>query len=148
VRGTGNDVSVAVLDEAPPEWVRRLRRTCLRLLEASGVAEAEVSVLLTGDLRMRELKRRYRRVDRTTDVLSFSQDEPGVSPLKAALGDIVISLPALRRNARRYGVPADQELERLVAHGLLHLLGWDHRTVADRARMATRQEALVRGLRA
>jgi probable rRNA maturation factor len=142
-----NEVAIVILDEEPPPGIAAFRRSCHRLLAAAGIKGAEVSVLLTGDRRMRELNRRYRRVDRTTDVLSFSQDlsaadrpETGRS---RALGDIVISLPAAGRNAARFGVSTEQELQRLAAHGLLHLAGWDHRSAAARARMAARQEELV-----
>ncbi len=146
-RTKGNAVGIAVLDEVAPAWVVAFRRFCLRLLCAAGIEGAEVSVLLTGDRRMRELNRRYRRVDRTTDVLSFSQSQDADVPTSGSpslsMGDIVISLPAVGRNATRFGVPVEQELKRLVVHGLLHLAGWDHRGAAERSRMMARQEALV-----
>jgi probable rRNA maturation factor len=68
---------------------------------------------------MRALNRHYRRKDRTTDVLAF----PGGG---GALGDIVISLPYASREARRRGEGRAQELDRLLLHGYLHLLGYDH----------------------
>jgi probable rRNA maturation factor len=146
-RAKVNAVGIAVLDEVAPAWVAAFRRFCLRLLRAADIEGAEVSVLLTGDRRMRELNRRYRRVDRTTDVLSFSQtadaDGPPSGSPAAPMGDIVLSLPAVGRNAARFGVPVEQELKRLVVHGLLHLAGWDHRGTAERSRMMARQEALV-----
>jgi probable rRNA maturation factor len=145
--GRRNTVGVAVLDEEAPAWAAALERFCLRLLRAASIEGAEVSVLLTGDRRMRELNRRYRKVDRTTDVLSFSQaegaGEPSAKSSTRCMGDIVISLPALGRNAARYRVPVEQEIKRLVVHGLLHLAGCDHRRPAERASMAARQEALV-----
>ncbi|HTD52608.1 MAG TPA: rRNA maturation RNase YbeY, partial [Thermoanaerobaculia bacterium] len=79
----------------------------------------ELSVLFCGDTRMRALNRHYRRKDRTTDVLAF----PGGG---GALGDIVISLPYASREARRRGEGRAQELDRLLLHGYLHLLGYDH----------------------
>lgn len=142
-----NSVGIAVLDQEAPAWAAALRRFCLRLLRAADIEGAEVSVLLTGDRRMRELNRRYRNLDRTTDVLSFPQTggaggASSGSPT-GAMGDIVISLPAVERNAARFRVPVEQELKRLVVHGLLHLAGWDHSGTAERARMLARQEALV-----
>jgi len=80
---------------------------------------SELSVLICGDERMRALNRRYRGKDRSTDVLAF----PGEG---AALGDIVISLPYAAREARRRGESRTRELERLLLHGYLHLLGYDH----------------------
>jgi probable rRNA maturation factor len=73
---------------------------------------------------MRTLNRRYRRKDRTTDVLAFPAGGGG-EPL---LGDIVISVPYASRQARRRGEPVSREIERLLVHGLLHLSGYDHET--------------------
>ena len=97
---------------------------------------------------MRTLNRRYRRKDRTTDVLSFPFREgpyPDVSGL--ALGDIVISLPAAERQAREAGDPLQRELDRLLVHGLLHLLGYDHEQGEVKARkMQTRERQLLEKL--
>jgi probable rRNA maturation factor len=93
-----------------------------------------VSVLFCGDRRMRTLNRRYRRKDRSTDVLSF----PAAAPL---LGDIAISVPWAGRQARHRGEPVSREIDRLLVHGYLHLLGYDHET--DRGEM----DALERDLR-
>ena len=71
---------------------------------------------------MRTLNRRWRRRDRPTDVLSFPSSDP------AFLGDLVIDLPYAARQARRRGHPAAREVQILLAHGLLHLLGYDHET--------------------
>jgi probable rRNA maturation factor len=143
VRPRGNVVSVAALDGEPPRWVGSFGRFCLKLLDAAGVGNAELSVALTGDRRMRELNRRYREVDRTTDVLSFRQEGPELRGRKVPLGDIVISVPAVERNARRYGVSVEEELRRVTAHGILHLRGSDHRGASERARMTAEQEMLL-----
>lgn len=71
---------------------------------------------------MRSLNRRYRRVDRSTDVLAFPAGAGGV------LGDIVVSVPYAARQARRRGEPVSREVDRLLVHGYLHLLGYDHET--------------------
>jgi len=84
--------------------------------------EREVSVLFCGDRRMRSLNRRYRRIDRSTDVLAFPADAGDT------LGDIVVSIPYAARQARRRGEPVSREVDRLLVHGFLHLLGYDHET--------------------
>ena len=84
----------------------------------------EVSVYFCGDRRMAELNRRWRRKDRSTDVLAF----PSVEGASGFLGDIVISVPYARRQAKRRGEPAAREIDRLLLHGYLHLLGYDHET--------------------
>ncbi len=80
---------------------------------------------------MRALNRRYRGIDRTTDVLSFPQSEfisPNAERLtpNVILGDIVISLPKTKKQAEENGLTFHQELKRLLIHGLLHLIGYDH----------------------
>ena len=101
----------------------RLRKL-LRILD---LPEAELSVLFVGDHAMRSLNRKYRGKDRTTDVLSFSLREgmfPSIQP--QVLGDIVISIPAARRQANEAGHPLSREVDQLLVHGLLHLIGYDH----------------------
>ena len=97
---------------------------------APRAARGEVAVALVGDRKMRALNRRYRGVDRATDVLAFPVDGsgPGRAPRGAprVLGDIVIATGVARRQARAAGQPLEVELRRLALHGLLHLLGYDH----------------------
>ena len=85
-------------------------------------SKAELSVLFCGDARMRRLNRVYRGKDKTTDVLAFP------AGAGALLGDIVVSVPYAARQARRRGERASREIDRLLLHGYLHLLGYDHET--------------------
>lgn len=97
---------------------------------------------------MRSLNRRYRGKDRTTDVLSFALREgmfPHIQP--TVLGDIVISVPAASRQATEAGHPLSREIERLLVHGLLHLLGYNHERGPHEARRMQRKELqLLKGL--
>lgn len=81
-----------------------------------------LSLLFCGDRRMRSLNRLWRKKDRPTDVLSFPSGEPGF------LGDLVIDVPYAARQANARGHSETRELQILLAHGLLHLLGHDHET--------------------
>jgi probable rRNA maturation factor len=120
------------------------------MLRALGAAEAELSVLLTGDHFIHALNRTYRGKDRPTDVLAFAAREaaaarsgPAAVPVGAdVLGDVVISLDTAARQAVTLGRPLDDEVLHLLAHGLLHLLGDDHRTVAEERRMNARADLL------
>jgi probable rRNA maturation factor len=107
--------------------ITNLLKTALRSLKLHG---AELSILFVNDSRMRALNRQHRGVDKTTDVLSFPQLDgfpfPPGSGSELMLGDIVINLHKAERQAREYGVPFYDELKRLLIHGLLHLLGYDH----------------------
>jgi len=108
--------------------IRSLLRKALRLL---GLRRAELSILFVNDRRMRILNRQYRGVDRTTDVLSFPQIEhcsklSALSSKQFVLGDIIINLHKAKRQAAEYGLTLDEELKKLLIHGLVHLLGYNH----------------------
>jgi probable rRNA maturation factor len=127
-----------------------MRTRLATLLRSIGLPDAELSVLFIGDRAMRTLNRRYRGKDETTDVLSFSLREgrfPSIQP--DMLGDIVISIPVAARQARREGHSIAREIDRLLVHGLVHLLGYDHERGPREARRMTRKElALLKGLAA
>lgn len=106
-----------------------------------------VSILVTGSAELRRLNRRYRRADKTTDVLSFPADGKGVRASRPHLqiaGDIAISAEVAAGNARRFGHSVAAEVKILILHGLLHLAGLDHER--DRGQMSRREEKLRRKL--
>ncbi len=115
--------------------------------------EPEVSLVLVDDERMAELNRRYRGVDGPTDVLSFpmleeGEDDPDApgSGEEVLLGDIVISVPRALAQAEMYGHSLERELAFLTVHGMLHLLGYDHRTPEEEAEMRRRQREVLAGV--
>ena len=110
--------------------------------KADGVARYDVSLRLTDDAEIRELNRDYRGKDKPTDVLAFAQQE-GPAAAADLLGDIVISVPTARRQAKR-GLHA--ELLHLLAHGFCHLLGYDHNTDAKEREMNARAAELIRAV--
>lgn len=100
--------------------VAPLRRALDQCAALEAVHEdAEVSVLIAGDRTVQRLNKQYRLIDRSTDVLSFAQDDP------LLLGDIVISADTAARQAQAAGWPLTSEMALLATHGLLHLLGHD-----------------------
>jgi probable rRNA maturation factor len=105
------------------------------MLVVLGVADHELSVLLTDDVRIEALNRKHRRKAKPTDVLAFPMDFAPNGTTPRLLGDIVISLDTAARQARERRRPLIAEVTHLVAHGLLHLLGYDHRTDAEERRM-------------
>jgi rRNA maturation RNase YbeY len=140
-------VDVAMRGRRVPALAARVRRQGARLLAALGLAEAELSVLLVSDGEMRRLNHDYRGFDRPTDVLSFPQREgPGPAP-EQLLGDVVISVDTARRQAARWHASLGREADRLLIHGLLHLLGYDHeRSPVEARRMQRRERLLARRL--
>ncbi|MBX3236984.1 MAG: rRNA maturation RNase YbeY [Nitrospiraceae bacterium] len=122
--------------------LRALQSLACRVLDAVGESDAFLSFEIVGDARMRGLNRRYRRKDKTTDVLAFAARE-ALGPASPALGDVVVSLPQTIRQARERGHHPDVELAVLLIHGVLHLCGYDHERSEAEARRMKRREARV-----
>ncbi len=122
--------------------VRRLIEGASRVVLAGlGLDDTELSILLTDDPGIRELNAGYRHKDRATDVLSFPMGD------EVMLGDVVISLDTAVRQAAEFGVSVECELHRLLVHGVLHLIGYDHTTGGWQARrMRAREEELLAAL--
>lgn len=131
------------------------------VLEALDVEPCELSLSFVGDAQMQELNNTYRGKDESTDILSFVQDDdvadfcwPELSfagdsapPVELRLlGDMVISIDTLKRNAQSFSVEVDEELFRLLIHGLLHLLGHDHASNDATEPMLVQQEQLLMNL--
>jgi len=113
-----------------------------QILDDSGRSEAELSILITDDEEICSLNRDYRGIDRPTDVLSFSQIEgEGPVVLPDLLGDVVISWETAQRQATELGHEVPTEIKRLLVHGVLHLLGFDHEKDEEAARAMREEEA-------
>jgi probable rRNA maturation factor len=122
----------------------RVRLAGERMLEAIGREDAELSIMLCDDETIHELNRDYRKKDRPTDVLSFAMQEGEGGDLHPGLlGDVVISVDTARRQAADRGWTIAAEIRFLLAHGLLHLLGHDHRTRDEERRMLAMGDALI-----
>jgi probable rRNA maturation factor len=103
---------------------------------AEAGARVEVGVALVDDITIRDLNRTWRRKDKPTDVLAFPiVQPPGPCAAAGQLGDVIISVPTARRQARAHRRPLLDEVTMLLAHGLLHLCGFDHRTDAAERHM-------------
>ena len=103
---------------------RLLSSLAHRILDALGLEKAELSILITSDKEIRKLNRLYRNKDKPTDVLSFPMGEE-VGGWKL-LGDVVISLDTAKAQASEFGLSLEEEIKRLLIHGIVHLLGYDH----------------------
>jgi probable rRNA maturation factor len=136
-------VSVAVrnIQRAVPVQSARISRLAERVLAALGWQESEVHFAIVGDAWIRRLNARFRGVRRRTDVLAFPLDGPGPGLL---LGEVVISAESCLRQSRRLRIPFSCELDLLVVHGLLHLVGYDDRDPLE-ARMMHRREREILG---
>lgn len=121
---------------------------------AANLPECELSLSLVSDRAIRTLNRTYREIDSATDVLSFSQIEHASAPNNRAsvknraglmLGDVVISIDTALRQARELSVSPASRIRRLLVHGFLHLIGYDHeRSPSEARRMFARERALAK----
>ncbi len=132
-----------------PVWLRRLSSLVLQKVKGEAFAQkAELSIVLTGDAKVRKLNRVYRKKDKTTDVLSFPLLEGVKFPAgfkgAVALGDVVISVPQTQRQAAEQKKDFRAELALLLIHGILHLLGYDHVTLAEEKKMFGLQNRLLK----
>jgi probable rRNA maturation factor len=123
---------------ATPATMRRRAEKMLRHLRLRGV---ELSVALVDDATIHALNRTYRRKDKPTDVLAFPMHDP--PELAGLIGDVILSVDTARRQAARRRRPLLAELTLLLAHGLLHLLGHDHRNDAEEREMTARTKELT-----
>jgi probable rRNA maturation factor len=146
--GVELQVNEAYADRVDVEGLTRCALATLRHQEVEG--PVELTILVTGDRRVRELNRAYRGVDAPTDVLSFgSAEETGfVTPpgLPRYLGDVVISFDRAHAQAGGAGHGVQAELQLLAVHGVLHLLGHDHAEPDEKAAMWTAQAEVLRAL--
>ena len=122
----------------------RLRQIARRTVELEGgPGRAELSIVLADDRLVQQLNRQYRQADAPTDVLAFPAGEPPGPGLPQWLGEVVISIPTAQRQAAQAGHEWRAELDLLVVHGVLHLLGWNDHTPATRRRMMARQAEIL-----
>ena len=129
-------------------WLKALSPTL------SPINQYEVNLLLTDDAHIQQLNATYRQQDRATDVLAFAAQEidlPGAQAIYATnplpLGDIIISVETAQRQRHDVNYTLIQELAWLAAHGLLHLLGWDHPDYDSLQVMLTQQERMLEQIR-
>lgn len=110
---------------------KKVKETIYKVLSREGVeGPVEVSVAVIGNRKMRGLNKKYRNIDKSTNVLSFSQTEGETSqqpPDKLYLGDIVLAYPKLIEECARENMLIDDKVNELVEHSLMHLLGHHHR---------------------
>lgn len=140
-----NAVAVDFRDMEEPAWLDRAAAFAVRAMDALGLEDWDLSLYFCGEAFMAGLNAEYRGKDGPTDVLSFALGEwrDGENGRRYIAGDVVVCLDVMERNAAEYGASRDEELRRLIAHGVLHLSGMDHGTNEPGEPMLARQEALL-----
>jgi probable rRNA maturation factor len=137
-------IDVSGLEQVNAASRARIRRRIARVLRSAGVSADAVSIAFVDDGEMRALNRIHRGKNKPTDVLSFSTGDDGLPDAFAhLLGDLVISLDTARTQALLCRHSIDVEIAVLVAHGVLHLLGFDHERGTSDARAQAEAELTV-----
>jgi probable rRNA maturation factor len=131
--------------EPQPVAVELVERAGMAALKHAA-AEGGLTVVLTDDEQLQQLNRDYLGIDSPTDVLSFPAAETDPETGMPYLGDVLISVPRAESQARAAGHPLQSEVQLLVVHGVLHLLGFDHAQVEERARMWAAQDEVLTGI--
>ena len=136
----GNDQKLIQIDR------RKIRSVITKLCKHLDCTGKEISLTFVSDARIQELNREYRDKNKPTDVLSFSLQEGEFSEINPdILGDIVISVETAKKNAQKNGLSLEQEINFLIIHGLLHLLGYNHEntTKEEAGKMRRKQKELL-----
>ena len=123
-----------------------LERAARAVLDLSGAPDADLTIVLVDDARIQTLNREFLAHDAPTDVLSFPADEPDPETGRQYLGDVVISLARAAEQARERGHAVESEMQLLVVHGVLHLLGHDHAEAGEKERMWAAQAGALERL--
>ena len=121
---------------------RKIKKIALTILELVGEKNAELSLALIGNLEIKKLNARYRKKDYATDVLSFPVEGIVLKETRL-LGDVVVSVEKAVEQARAHGHSSEQELVKLLIHGIVHLIGYDHERSARDARAMRRVEKSI-----
>lgn len=123
--------------------IKRLARLIKRIYDREEINhEYKLNVILTTNERLQELNKRFKDLDRPTDVLSFSFDEDSTA-VAPYLGEVYISLQKAKEQSEKYNVSLENEVERLMVHGILHLVGWEHQDEKDAKKMFSKTESYL-----
>jgi probable rRNA maturation factor len=144
-----NRIEVSAEETPLPAWKDEMCGFALKVLEEINRDNWELSILLCDDKTIAALNSQYRNKAEATDILSFNLGETVQEGEKTFFlpGDIVISLETLRENAQYFKISEDEELRRLIIHGILHLDGMDHETTEKQEPMLALQEEILNRLK-
>lgn len=135
------EFSDTIQTSIPPELLGRAALHALNY--ASQDQDGDLTILLTDDRQLQQLNQQFMSVDAPTDVLSFPEDYIDPDTKTRYLGDVLISYPRSLEQAQAGGHPVEAEIQLLVVHGVLHLLGYDHAEPEEKDEMWAIQEKIL-----
>ena len=129
---------------------QKIIKTATTAAHLLDLKNASITIIITDDAYMRDINREFRRHDEPTDVISFSNRDnpfPEIDGDNEEIGDLYISIERADKQAREYRVSLENEVKRLIVHGILHLVGYDHeRSDSDEEIMLRKEEEICRGI--
>lgn len=126
------------LDKTKKKYILETTECILKYIKLP--QNTELCISIVDDANMRQLNKEYRNIDRTTDILSFPQN---IEPKNYMLGDIVISYQTALRHSEKYKITIYEEFRKLLIHGILHLLGYDHKKKKDTKLMREKEKEIA-----
>ncbi|MCW8965256.1 MAG: rRNA maturation RNase YbeY [Candidatus Pacearchaeota archaeon] len=145
-----NCIDISYENISAPSWIEDIENFCIVVLKRLDIKNWEVSLLFCDDQFIADLNERYRSTPGPTDVLSFAQIDNKLNHLQDGqsgiiyAGDIIISIPTLLKNVNTLHIDRDEELKRLIIHGMLHLAGMEHKEKG--CKMLKLQEKILKDL--
>lgn len=138
-------INIEVSFERLPVNVALIERAALAVLTQQS-AVGDLTIVLTDDAQLQKLNLEYLGIDSPTDVLSFPATELDPETRATYFGDVLVSVPRAGEQAKTAGQPIESELQLLVVHGVLHLLGYDHAELRDKTKMWAVQAQILESI--
>lgn len=140
-------------DEQYDEIIQNIIKECFKE-EGLEKTKLYINIILTNEINIKQLNKKYRNIDKDTDVLSFPMFEKeeitkikqNPKPIQDILGDVVISIPRVQEQAHIYGHSFERELAYMLVHSFYHLIGYDHIKEEDKKQMRVKEEKILQDL--
>lgn len=152
------EISYLNVEKGQEDWEAIVKKVLDKCFEEEGLLDSKLimTITFTTPEEIRKINKKYRKIDKATDVLSFPMFEKdeldekiknGDFPYEDVLGDVIISIEKVREQAEEYGHSFERELSYMLVHGFYHLMGYDHIEEADKKKMRPKEEKVLTELK-
>ena len=152
------EISYLNVEKGPEDWEAIVKKVLDKCFEEEGLLDSKLimTITFTTPEEIRKINKKYRKIDKATDVLSFPMFEKdeldekiksGDFPYEDVLGDVIISIEKVREQAEEYGHSFERELSYMLVHGFYHLMGYDHIEEEDKKIMRPKEEKILNELK-
>lgn len=152
------EISYLNVEKGQEDWEAIVKKVLDKCFEEEGLLDSKLimTITFTTPEEIRKINKKYRKIDKSTDVLSFPMFEKdeldekiknGDFPYEDVLGDVIISIEKVREQAKEYGHSFERELSYMLVHGFYHLMGYDHIEEEDKKIMRPKEEKILNELK-